>query len=332
MAGVAPSTASLAMNNRQRVAASTRDAVLRAIEELDYVPLPGGRPRGPQRHSGRTNRVALVTPGIRRAALNAPVYMDVLHGVEAALSDAGLTMVLRHLPDEAALSGDLFPQKVDGIVLFGTTEREDVLRRLRSAPCVQMMGAVDSESPFDHVTYTNARIGPLACDFLHSRGHRHVAVVSWGGVAPTFTERRCGFLSAWRALGIGSAMDIRKPGLFVYDGATQRTDPRQVRGLMEELLAMDPRPTALFLVIDMLAPVIQAELLRRGLNPGQDIDLVACNNERILLAPMHPRPATIDIHAEVVGRRAVEQLIWRLEHRDAPRQVTQLDPELVPGE
>jgi DNA-binding LacI/PurR family transcriptional regulator len=52
----------------------------------------------------------------------------------------------------------------------------------------------------------------------------------------------------------------------------------------------------------------------------------------VFLDCLHPRPASVDIHAEAIGRRAVDQLYWRLDHPREPRQIVQLEPELYEGE
>ena len=56
-------------------------------------------------------------------------------------------------------------------------------------------------------------------------------------------------------------------------------------------------------------------------------------NETPYLANLHPRPATIDLGPEVTGRRAVEQLLWRIRHGTESRRVQVIvEPVLVPGE
>ncbi len=145
-AGVSPTTVSLVMNGKAGVAAETRQAVMETVNQLGYVPRPGGRPRGPKTAPGCTNMIALVVPGYSRAVLNAPVYMDVLHGVEASLAEAGKTMVLRHLLPEALASAELLPQKVDGVVLFGPSRDEHLIRRLRGLSMIGKNRAADRGS------------------------------------------------------------------------------------------------------------------------------------------------------------------------------------------
>ena len=63
------------------------------------------------------------------------------------------------------------------------------------------------------------------------------------------------------------------------------------------------------------------------------MEIVSCNNEKPYLVGLHPKPIEIDIRAESIGRRGVEQLIWRLEHpKIVERIVTTIEPFIVPAD
>jgi DNA-binding LacI/PurR family transcriptional regulator len=71
-------------------------------------------------------------------------------------------------------------------------------------------------------------------------------------------------------------------------------------------------------------------LLRRlGIKIGTDIQVVSCNNERSILAGLDPMPASIDLRPEEIGRKAVEQLRWRLVHpQDKSKVMVEIEPVL----
>jgi DNA-binding LacI/PurR family transcriptional regulator len=46
---------------------------------------------------------------------------------------------------------------------------------------------------------------------------------------------------------------------------------------------------------------------------------------------LHPPLSTIDVHAEEIGRRAVDLLIWRFAHPMGPPVHLQIEPTLVEG-
>jgi DNA-binding LacI/PurR family transcriptional regulator len=351
------------LNRRPDVAASTIEAVQAALQELNYTPRRRGRPRGARRHGAnagrRTNRIALLVPGIPRSYINSPVYMDVLHGVEAAVRSADKSFVLLRLEPGAPCPSQLFPQKVDGVVLFGPVADKRLAAKLHAMPCVQVMGRIEREGWWDQVSYDNARLGEIAAGYLLGRGHRDVAFVSNSDSGPHLVERCYVFKESIRTAG-GDCLELIDDQLLTDTGTIQQVNQQRLATLLDQVSgircqvsgraqnpepgppspALDTRPrhsppplapTALFLAGDVLAPAVCGELQRRGLVVGQDIDVVSCNNEQMLLSHLHPRPATIDIHAERVGHKAVEQLLWRIQHPTAPRATTALEPTLVEG-
>ena len=75
---------------------------------------------------------------------------------------------------------------------------------------------------------------------------------------------------------------------------------------------------------------LYSSLARRGLAVGSDVSMISCNNERSLLSNLHPGLTSIDIHADFIGRRAVDQLLWRIAHPLEPNTVQLLaEPTLV---
>lgn len=337
LAAVAPSTVSRVVNKAPNIAPETVAVVREAIKQLNYKPQRRGRPlhtADTPASPRRSNRIALLAPGLTRAAKNSPVYMDVIHGVESALTEADKMMVLRHLPPDASPNSELFPQKIDGVVIFGGGACSNGLQKqLQNLPCVQVMGVIEADEPWDHVSYANHRIGRIAAEYLLGRGHRRVAIILETAKYQTFAERLSTFKAAMQENG-AVCTEIIDRNLLQNDGNVLKVQPEVMSAAVDRLLALPPasRPTAVFLTADTLAPGFYHQLQRSGLTPGKDIDIISCNNERPLLAHLHPIPATIDIYAESVGHKAVQQLLWRIEHPLAARQNILIDPQLVRGD
>jgi DNA-binding LacI/PurR family transcriptional regulator len=109
----------------------------------------------------------------------------------------------------------------------------------------------------------------------------------------------------------------------------QITDRVLLGRLVDRLLSGTPRPTGLFLSSDILVAPIYLLLLERGIQPGKDIQIVSCNNERPLLNGLHPRPAVIDTQSAEIGRAATERLLWRMNHPNSPIVDILIQPVLV---
>jgi DNA-binding LacI/PurR family transcriptional regulator len=262
-----------------------------------------------------------------QAWLQVPVYVDVLHGVETALRERDLGMLLHHVATESDFGAGTLRGIVDGLLLLGR-RAEEFGSAVRRFPCVRIMGSLEEEDWCDHVTYRNGLIGRLAAQHLLQRGHRNCAYLGPAEARGIWEERARTFCDAVAAAG-GTASVLQQDGLFGSGGGDPSADRERMANLVDRLLAHKPRPTGVFLPADALTAAACFILLERGVRPGTDVELVSCNNEQPLLAALRPRPAVVDIHAQEVGRRAVEHLLWRLEHPQAHRTSVQIDPSLA---
>jgi LacI family transcriptional regulator len=255
-----------------------------------------------------------------------------VHGVESALASHRKLCLLRHFPTDAAPSRSLFPQKVDGVLIFGSVEEEVDCPELKELPCVQMMGTMRG-LPWDHVTYDNEVVGKLAAEYLLSRGHRTVAMLAPDDIpkrnpgSSTLHGRRDSFC---RTMAAANAHVNLVWGPFA--DTHLQPDRQTLEQVIDALLAAQPVPTGLFCPYDLWTACLYPLLYARGIQPGRDLDIVSCNNEVVFLQNLFPRPATVDIHAYDVGRRAVEQLLWRIEHQSAPRNTIAIQPSVVVAE
>jgi DNA-binding LacI/PurR family transcriptional regulator len=112
-------------------------------------------------------------------------------------------------------------------------------------------------------------------------------------------------------------------------GKVQVPDRHAMAEVAAKIAQLNPRPTAIFVRADIIASGLHHALPAVGIRPGVDIEIVGTNNDAVLLDQLHPRPVSVDIHVEQVGRRAVEQLYWRLDHSREPRQIVQIEPEIA---
>ena len=89
-AGVSPSTVSRSLRGSAKVSERTRERVLRAAAELEYVPSPAAS----RLASGRTHAVGVIVPFATRW-----FFSEVLTGVEGPLREAGYDLLLYNVGD-----------------------------------------------------------------------------------------------------------------------------------------------------------------------------------------------------------------------------------------
>lgn len=330
LAGVSKSTVSRVINQAPGVNADVAKSVLSAMEKLGYH--PSARRRGPKtiaRRGIRSGNILLLVLGQQVAELyRMPVFPALLQGVEAAVREAGLYLILAaYHPDEplpAAVGGN----QVDGAILFQPSVTEHALptaikARFERLPTVGLMRGFDDPWPrMDRVLYNNSAVGQLAARHLLSRGHTHVAFVNIERDHPAFLDRQRTFAAAIRDAGaeITELISPRQRNQIV-------NETEEIRSLLESLSSR--KFTGLFVPTDAQLPALYAALERSGISPSS-LDIIGCNNQTSIHAGLSSKPASIEINLEMVGRVGVQWLLWRLAHLDHANRITlNIEPYVV---
>jgi DNA-binding LacI/PurR family transcriptional regulator len=111
-------------------------------------------------------------------------------------------------------------------------------------------------------------------------------------------------------------------GMQVFSG-------RDLASTAEAIAQSDQRPDGLFVSQDVEAIGLYPMLVQHGIRPGIDVQIISCNNEQSGLAMLSPRPATIDLGTDQIGRWAVTRLVNRIARPSEPPIRMLIAPKLV---
>jgi DNA-binding LacI/PurR family transcriptional regulator len=263
LAGVSIATVSRSLRGLPDVAPATRDRVLTAARELNYV----ASPFAARLASGRTATVGVVVPFVNRW-----YFAEVLGAVEAVLHDRGYDLLLYNLGDPAGRQRFFAEmpvrKRVDALVLASLvlTDAETESLRALGVP-VGLLGVGNDQ--FHAVRIDDARSAAAAVAHLIGLGHTRIGLIGGETADPMrFTpphHRRRGYLEQLQAAGIEYDPRLDVLGYFTVDGGEAAT---------AELLAQPNRPTALFAESDEMAYGAQRAIRRAGLRIPQDVAVV----------------------------------------------------------
>ncbi len=331
IAGVGIATVSRVLNKSPLVAPEKAQHVRNVMAELGYNwgSMKKRRSKAKSQSSLTHRTIGVLLTGKRNlqwVTNCAPVYAYVLHGIEVELSKRGFNCLIRQIatPADAEV---LNQSPIDALLVLGGDDAQDWRDILKQYPCVKMLG-VPASDWCDCITYNSDTIGYLAADYLSAQGVRHAAAIG-SSQSPVFSRRKLSFAQHLASLGC-SYTDLTHNEIIRNLPNTNVADKNVVRALVQRLVnEVSPKPEGIFVMSDVITPVVYQELERQGVMPGKDITVVSCNNEKPYLAPLHPQPAVIDIRAEAIGQQAVERLFWRIENPDAPKMTLIIEPNLI---
>lgn len=343
-AEVSVGTVSRVLNTPEAVGAEIRQRVLSAVARTGYRRLRKRRASGagaPAEGGGRRRgNLGVLLIGMDQSLTHLPVITEALHGVELAMTAEGITLMLANVPEADRVPVFLAKGLVDGVIvkspLVGDLRRcahASLVEAIHRIPHVWLLGKPDSaEGDACGVDFdVGARLG---AEYLFARGHRRIG----------YLHPRLGHT---RAAGLKRALSahLQRLGMslqFFEKAASDPvrwplpavTSPDEVMPLLDrwrELPAAE-RPTAIVVSADSIAVQVYAALAQRGLRVGRDVSVLSFNHEKPLVLGLDPALTTLDIRAEAIGRRTVQQLCWRIRNpTDTVPTNIWVEPCLVEG-
>lgn len=208
IAGVSISTVSHVLNGTRNVEKDTRKRVLKAIEATGYR--QDSLARAMRR--SRTDSIGLVV-----SEAGEPAFAEMVHGVEHAAAERGLTLLLANSAEDAEREAKairtLLERRIDGLVLARAADsRPSLLAELQAEKTpVVLLDRLFPEVGLDQVGADNRESMRRLTQQLASQGHREIAIVAGDVRVPALSERLDGFLDGIRdgALSAESQVVLR---------------------------------------------------------------------------------------------------------------------------
>lgn len=326
LAGVSRATVSYVMNRQTGgkvpISEETRQRVLKAIADLDYVP----DARAQALRSGGTKTIGLIIPDIHN-----PHFWEIADGVEQEASAAGYHILLSSIPPENKLAEDIFnnlsQRRIDGLIMvpsfiYHSKEGKKTLQSLlkRRVPIVGMMAGLEGEDlDIDRVISDYRDTTFEIMKHLLALQHRRIGLI-YGIVVPDLGNDR---LFAYRDSLQAAGLPV-DPNLIVECGPTIEDSYNATR----QLLDLPSRPTALLAINDFLAIGALRAIKDFNLDVPHDISLVGYDNVPFAKY-LVPRLSTASKDGEKIGREAVRLLLARLQDPDRPRQKIRIPAHLI---
>lgn len=313
LAGVSQATVSRVLNNSSRVDPSTRDKVLRAIEQLQYYPNLIAR----SLVTRTTRTIALISGTLKNG-----FFVETTDAiVQYATSQGYRTMVYFQEENLEEVFDHVLGSKVSGLLL-SSIQLDDPLyeKIIRSRiPCV-FFNRKPREGG-NYVIFDNELAAALVTNHLLELGHERIAYLSGNIDVSTFRDRLRGFENALNQAQVKPDPEL----IHVLDPK----NTEEVENIARKLMLMANPPSAIFCSTDMIALLCIDAIMAMGYRVPEHVSVAGIDNIR--WASHQLIQLTSAGHAKFnMGKIAAEQLIEIIEQdraQDHFRQIV-LKPEL----
>ena len=318
--GISIVTVSKALRDRPDVAKETKAKILERVKHLNYRPNLAAR----SLVTGRSLLVGLVVPDLIH-----PFFSEIAKSLAATLRKKNYFLLVSSSESDPTLEQDeidhMLAHRLDCFVVASCQKNAGNLRKIGEAGVPLIL--LDRSFPgfsCNFVGVNDYAIGELATQHLIAQGCKRIAHIR--GPATNVGNRRAeGYRDTLQRHG------LTVPESYVIESGDAADTDGETRGkkAMDAVLALKPRPDALFCFNDTVAVGAMDRAFEAGVRIPKDIAVVGSGNFHYsskLRVPL----SSIDQKAVEIGERTARMITSLLEKAPTSRsRATVLEPSLV---
>ena len=301
LAGVSTATVSHVINGSKKLSPETTERVLHAISQVNYTPNTVAK----SLRMGQTHTIGVLVEDIR----GLPVA-GIVSGISETLSKAGYKTIfhdlhlLEKLYNQYEQIGTyrqrinegvtlLKSSNVDGIIYVAMHDRHlDYLLDPTDTPLVYAYSHGTENDTF--VTYSNKDSAAEMIRYLLRKGHERIAVIAGHPHSYPTAQRLLGIQMAMQQAQLALPAEYIRYGDWEYESGRKET---------LAILQLNPQPTAIFAMNDLMAAGCMDALHKEGLHIPQDIAVSGFDNREIA-SYLQPPLTTIALPTPEIGTKA----------------------------
>lgn len=335
--GLSRTTVSKALNGHPTVPDATRQRVLKTAARLRYKHYREDQLQNAlsddRQASGRAMRTiaCLIRAG---STSNEGYWAEVLQGIEQASRQNGCNMVLHFITaddlDELRMPRSLTEAGVGGVILVGITRRAYIRAIAELAlPAVLIDCFADTraaDTRFDTVLMESEQSVYDLTAHLIGLGHRRIGFVGDVGDCLSFAERWNGYRRAM----LDGGLSVDPASCAVAPAPNHYFDYAETA---RAIAAMPQLPTAFVCANDLVAYQTIRALQAAGRRVPEDVSVTGFDMTSRGGTPAYGmRITSVPIQPGVIGSRACEQLVRRMDRPDLPIEHVRLATRMAEGE
>jgi len=294
---ISAAAVSKALHNDSRISEKTKKAVRQVAENLNYQP----NHLASALRSGKSKLVGVIVP-----KTNSNFFSATIHNIEEVLNKEGYNIIITQSNEsykkECANIDTLLYTQVDGIIasMANETVKLDHFEKIKAAgiPLITFDRG-ENDLNVDYIGIDDYQSSHIIIDHLVAQGCKRIAHI--GGFKHTriYNNRIRGYLDALKKYDLSLEKELLlESDLSIEDG----------RNKMEELLALDSKPDAVYVAGDYAALGALQVLNEKKIKIPEQIALVGFGDEPFANM-VTPKMTSVNQHSYQIGKIAAEKFL-----------------------
>lgn len=309
-AGVGVGTVSRVLNNSSQISEKTRNKVLKAIEELNYVPNVAGK----RLSQSRSNVIAVIVP-----VINHPYFAKLIEELELEADLKGYTLLVassqRRIEKEKDILKRLAQNEADGAIFV--THYEHDPKEFKNLAIVSIDRHLSDDIPI--VTSNNYEATKEGVNYLIKEGCKKIAFI---GTKPNQASEV--------SLREKAYIDVMKENNLEPIVFNKSINHGQEEALIDELFASHPDFDGVFVSGCILANVFYNKLKEKGIDLPNKVQMISYDGDFSIDNKTHI--TTLEQPINLMAKRCVELLIELIENQKPTQKINKYDCRFLKGE
>jgi LacI family transcriptional regulator len=286
MAGVSTATVSRALNKPDTVSEAVKKKIERIIKRIGYIPNAGAR----SLMLKRTGSIGVIVPTLDNA-----IFAQGLEEFQRQLSQSGYQMLVASTNYDPEIENqqmrNLLLQGVEGIAMFGSSQKLELIRllRTRKLPYIHI-GTLDTPLNGYAAGFDNKKAIQLGVEYLVQVGHRNFGMIA--GKTEN-NDRARDRVDGVVELLKRNRISLKKESIIEVPYQIQ-----DARIALKKLLQINPSISAVVCGNDVLAIGALLEAQSQGIKIPHQCSILGFDN---LELSRHIQPSLSTIHIDAIG-------------------------------
>ena len=286
MAGVSTATVSRALNKPNTVSEAVKKKIERIIKKIGYIPNAGAR----SLMLKRTGSIGVIVPTLDNA-----IFAQGLEEFQRQLSQSGYQMLVASTNYDPEIENqqmrNLLLQGVEGIAMFGSSQKLELIRllRTRKLPYIHI-GTLDTPLNGYAAGFDNKKAIQLGVEYLVQVGHRNFGMIA--GKTEN-NDRARDRVDGVVELLKRNRISLKKESIIEVPYQIQ-----DARIALKKLLQINPKISAVVCGNDVLAIGALLEAQSQGIKIPHQCSILGFDN---LELSRHIQPSLSTIHIDAIG-------------------------------
>ncbi|QGH36946.1 LacI family DNA-binding transcriptional regulator [Gracilibacillus salitolerans] len=312
-AGVSIATVSKVINNTGNMRDTTRQKVMKVMEELNYFPSV----MASALTGKKTQTLGLLVPDISN-----PFFSEMARTIEDRAHERGLSVIMCSTDEDEEKEKKylelLRRKQVDGFIIASSFHEKKLLEDIKNTRIPLVMLTQDAGSlGVTSVSVDDFTGGFEATSHLLSLGHQNIVIIAEQRLSSKM--RIYGFREAYETNGYKYQEDM-----VIQTTASIENGKKS----LEEILKKKERPSAIFACNDLIAIGVIQGAREHGINIPVDMSVVGFDNT-ILATTTVPSLTTVAQPINEMGKKVVDVIVSNINNEEPNAERILFKPKLM---